>query len=78
MVTTPERTERHNVTRLVRVAAVFFLIPTVTIGGVMLLDPATRSDHWLHASGFALIAVLALLAFAIAPRIAAHFVAENT
>ncbi|MFO1533109.1 MAG: hypothetical protein ABR562_05345 [Thermoplasmatota archaeon] len=69
--------ERKNVARLIRVLAVFVLVPTVTIGGVMLWDPATRSDHWLHASGFAVLAIVAVGALAQAPRIAARFVAEN-
>lgn len=69
-------TERANVTRLIRAMAVFVLIPTFTIGGVMLWDPETRSDHWLHAGGFAILAVASIIALLQAPRLAAHFVKE--
>jgi len=71
-----EGSERGNVTRLIRAMAVFMLIPTFTIGGVMLWDPETRSDHWLHAGGFAILAIASLVAIVQAPRLAARFVKE--
>jgi hypothetical protein len=67
--------ERQNVTRLIRVLAIFVLVPTLTIGGSLILY--SWQEHWLHASGFAVLAVAAVVAFAQAPRIAARFVAEN-
>ncbi len=69
--------ERRNVTRLIRVLAVFVLVPTLSIGGVMLWDPGTRSEHILHASGFAILAVLSVIAIVQAPRMAARFVHED-
>jgi len=69
-------TERRKVAHLIRYLAVFVLIPTFTIGVAMLWDPKTRSEHWLHASAFAVLAVAAILAIAQAPRLAARFVKE--
>lgn len=66
--------ERRNVARLIRAVAVFILVPAVTIGAVLLWDPKTRSDHWLHAGGFAVLAIAAFVALAQAPRLAERFV----
>jgi hypothetical protein len=66
--------ERRNVARLIRAVAGFVLVPTVTIGAVMLWDPQSRSDHWLHAGGFAVLALAALAALLQAPRLAERFV----
>lgn len=68
--------ERRNVTRLIRVLAVFVLVPTVSIGAVMLWDPQTRSEHVLHAGGFAILAAVAFVALLRAPWLAARFVKE--
>ena len=69
--------ERSNVARLIRVLCVFVVIPTLTIGGALLADPQSRNDHLLHAPGFAILAVVAAIAFLQAPRLAARFVPEN-
>ena len=65
--------ERRNVTRLVRWVAMFVAWPSLSIGLAFLVftDP---SDHWLHIAGLVPLGVLALVAFAMARRIAARFV----
>lgn len=66
--------ERRNVARLIRVVAACVLVPTVTIGAALLWDPKTRSDHWFHAGGFAVLAIAAFAALAQAPRLSERFV----
>ncbi|HUR62037.1 MAG TPA: hypothetical protein VM286_06705 [Candidatus Thermoplasmatota archaeon] len=66
--------ERANVTRLIRVLALFVAFPTVTIGlALMLFDPG--GDHLLHMGGFLVLGAVAIVAFAAAPRLAQKFVA---
>jgi hypothetical protein len=65
--------ERRNVTRLIRWLAMFVAWPSLTIGLAFLVftDP---SDHWLHIAGLVPLGLAALVAFALAPRLAARFV----
>lgn len=65
--------ERRNVTRLIRWIAMFVAWPSLTIGLAFLVftDP---SDHWLHIAGLVPLGLAALVAFALAPRLAARFV----
>ena len=67
--------ERRNVTRLIRWIAMFVAWPSLTIGLAFLVftDP---SDHWLHIAGLVPLGLAALVAFALAPRLAARFVAS--
>lgn len=62
-----------NLVLLIRMVALFVLVPTLTIGAVMLWDPGTRSEHWLHGGAFAVLAVLAVIVMAKAERIAKRY-----
>jgi Leu/Phe-tRNA-protein transferase len=66
--------ETAKVTRLIRMVALFVLVPTLSIGGIMLWDPQTRSEHYLHAGAFSILAVASLVVMARAPKIAKRFV----
>lgn len=68
-----EADERRNVTRLIRWISMFVAWPSLTIGLAFLVftDPA---DHWLHIGGLVPLGLAALVAFALAPRLAARLV----
>ena len=71
-----DRTERGNVTRLIRFLAVFVAVPTVTIGlALMFYAPG---EHSIHMGMFLLLGAAAGVAFVIAPRLAERFVPETT
>lgn len=65
--------ERRNVTRLIRWVAMFVAWPSLSIGLAFLVftDPAS---HWLHIAGLVPLGLAALVVFALAPRIAQHYV----
>lgn len=69
----PENPERANVRRLIRWVAAFVAWPSLSIGLAFLVftDPST---HWLHIAGLVPLGLAALVVFALAPRIAAHYV----
>lgn len=68
-----EPEERRNVRRLIRWVAMFVAWPSLSIGLAFLVftDP---SDHWLHIAGLVPLGLAACVAFALAPRIASHYV----
>ena len=65
--------ERRNVTRLIRVMSMFVAWPALTIGLAFLVVTGPR-EHWLHIAYLLPIGTAALVAFALAPRLAARFV----
>ncbi|MEK6975567.1 MAG: hypothetical protein AABY18_04400 [Candidatus Thermoplasmatota archaeon] len=67
--------ERANVTRLIRWVAMFVAWPSLSIGLAFLVftDP---SEHWLHIAGLVPLGVAACVLFALAPRIAKHYVPQ--
>lgn len=68
-----EPVERRNVRRLIRWVAAFVAWPSLSIGLAFLVftDP---SDHWLHVAGLVPLGVVALVLFALAPRLAEKWV----
>lgn len=68
-----EPVERANIRRLIRWVAMFVAWPSLSIGLAFLVftDP---SEHWLHIAGLVPLGIAACVVFALAPRIAAHYV----
>ena len=68
-----EPAERANVRRLIRWVAMFIAWPSLSIGLAFLVftDP---SEHWLHIAGLLPLGCAALVLFALAPRLAKHYV----
>jgi hypothetical protein len=67
--------ERRNVTRLIRWLSMFVAWPSLTIALAFLVFTGP-SDHWLHIFGLLPLGLVALGAFAMAPRLARRFVQE--
>ena len=65
--------ERRNVTRLIRWLSMFVAWPSLTIALAFLVVTGP-SDHWLHIFGLLPLGLAALVAFAMAPRLAERFV----
>lgn len=65
--------ELRNVTRLIRVLSLFVAWPSLTIALAFLVFTGP-SDHWLHIFGLLPLGVAAVVAFAMAPRLAERFV----
>ncbi len=70
-----EPVERANIRRLVRWVAMFVAWPSLSIGLAFLVF-TEPSDHWLHIAGLVPLGVAALVVFAMAPRIALHYVPQ--
>ena len=71
-----EPTERANVRRLIRWVAMFVAWPSLSIGLAFLVftDP---SEHWLHIAGLVPLGIAACIVFALAPRLAKHWVPDT-
>lgn len=65
--------ERRNVTRLIRWLSMFVAWPSLTIGLAFLVITGPN-EHWLHIAGLLPLGTAAIVAFALAPRLAAKFV----
>ncbi|MHB1262265.1 MAG: hypothetical protein ACYC2H_11185 [Thermoplasmatota archaeon] len=69
--------ELRNVTRLIRVLSLFVAWPSLTIALAFLVFTGP-SDHWLHIFGLLPLGIAAVVAFAMAPRLAARFVGAGS
>jgi hypothetical protein len=65
--------ERRNVTRLIRWLSMFVAWPSLSIALAFLVFTGPQ-DHWLHIFGLLPLGLAALVAFAMAPRLAEKFV----
>jgi len=65
--------ERRNVTRLIRWLSMFVAWPSLTIGLAFLVVTGPN-EHWLHIAGLLPLGTAAIVAFALAPRLARRFV----
>lgn len=66
--------ELANVTRLIRVVAMFVAWPSLSIGLAFIVFEGIN-DHWEHVS-LVPLGLAACVVFGLAPRIAARFVAR--
>ncbi len=66
--------ERQNVTNLLRVVGSFVAFPSLTISLAFALD---LDEHLLHALGLFPVGVAGVVLVAMAPRLAAKWVAEE-
>lgn len=66
--------ERQNIAPMIRVLSVFLLVPSLTIGSVILLF--AREGHELHGYSMTILSIVGVLALVLAPRIAARFVPD--
>lgn len=69
--------ERRNVTRLIRVVSLFVAWPSLSIALAFLVFTGP-SDHWLHIAGLMPLGIAACVTFALAPRLAARWVRDET
>ena len=64
--------ERRNITRLIRWLSMFVAWPSLTIALAFLVVTGP-SEHWLHIFGLLPLGIAAVVAFAMAPRLAERF-----